>query len=499
MSEFIDPEQEARKDTRRAWKVMLAALILVFGLFAGLMLFYDCPPPDDSSIMPKFTESPGGYNPLAVLFEELNAMPLKVISKQISIEAMGGEKGTEEEVRGFLIKQEAALQVFEKFIQTDPLTWRWPGGEQRVSFDLRGVDYSSCQSIWRILLMKAHLEAMDGKMEASVRTCLQLVKYGYGLEGAEGTMLENLFAISASAGGRTALDRALVSEEAQPELLANVQQAVALHEPRRENFVMNTKVESLYTKNMVAAVKKNPELIFSKNEFGNLKVLFIKPNLTQAMAIHFKKPVIDGLTVSWREGWMAAQQMEREYEAFKEDRFRFWISPNAFGNRVMQSAAPAYQKICEKNLINACMTRQVIIILALRRYELAQGRLPENLEDLVPKYLAAVPVDPFTESPMLWNPEKKVIYSVGTDGKDDGGRINARDATKWQTFNTNPDVSIIYWWSEEAERVRVGKAEEEAINRELLVQQADERAKRKPKISKSKTILKLPTGVDQKK
>lgn len=493
MNELIDQEQQAKKDTRRAWKLMIAALVLVFGLFASVMLFYDCPPPDDSGIMPKFTESPGGHNPLAVFLEELKAVPLKEINKQISFEAMRGEKGTEEEIRAFLAEQESSLQVFEKFIQTNPSTWRWPGGEERASFHFNNLDYSPSLSIRTILLMKAHLEAIDGKMDASVRTCLQLVKYGHGLEGAEGSMQDNLLAITASGCGKIGLEKALLSEDAPPELLANVQQAVASHEPLRENLVKSSQAELLYNKTMIAAVKKNPDLIFAKNEFGNLKVLFIKPNSTQAMAMHYKKPAIDALGVSWREGWKVTQRMKRESRAFEEDWFRFWISPNAYGHYVMQFAAPAYEGICEQNLINVCVTRQIVIMLALRRHELEQGRLPEKLEELIPRYLAAVPVDPFTDSAMVWNPVKKVIYSVGGDGKDDAGWIDLRGKTNWPTFNTQPDVSMIYWWSEEAKKVRQSKEEEEAKDREWK-KEADELAKASIKRSKAKTRSKAPAA-----
>ncbi len=52
-----------------------------------------------------------------------------------------------------------------------------------------------------------------------------------------------------------------------------------------------------------------------------------------------------------------------------------------------------------------------------------QGALPPGLQDLVPRYLASMPQDPATGAPMLLKarPDAFSIYSVGGDGKDDGG------------------------------------------------------------------------------
>lgn len=65
--------------------------------------------------------------------------------------------------------------------------------------------------------------------------------------------------------------------------------------------------------------------------------------------------------------------------------------------------------------------------LAARAYVLEHGRLPESLPALVPDILPAVPDDPFDLEPLLSTvtPDAFVIYSVGPDGVDDGGRAFA--------------------------------------------------------------------------
>ena len=62
--------------------------------------------------------------------------------------------------------------------------------------------------------------------------------------------------------------------------------------------------------------------------------------------------------------------------------------------------------------------------IALKRYELRHGKLPASLEALVPEFLAAAPYDYMNAKPLRYrsgSDRSYVIYSVGEDGKDDGG------------------------------------------------------------------------------
>jgi len=61
--------------------------------------------------------------------------------------------------------------------------------------------------------------------------------------------------------------------------------------------------------------------------------------------------------------------------------------------------------------------------LAVERHRLAQGALPEALADCAPGLLENVPADPFTGRELRYERLRSgfVVYSVGEDGRDDGG------------------------------------------------------------------------------
>lgn len=70
------------------------------------------------------------------------------------------------------------------------------------------------------------------------------------------------------------------------------------------------------------------------------------------------------------------------------------------------------------------------VSLAIERSRLVHGKLPEKLDELVPQFLIAVPEDPFDGQPLRYLRLEKgyVIYSIGSDGEDNGGRERPADA-----------------------------------------------------------------------
>src|SRR5690606_27973135 len=82
-------------------------------------------------------------------------------------------------------------------------------------------------------------------------------------------------------------------------------------------------------------------------------------------------------------------------------------------------------------------------MLAIAEFEAAHGRPPATLDELVPEYLAAVPLDPYAIegagakglAPLRYRVLEKdadehgrayLLYTVAADGEDDGGRIAPR-------------------------------------------------------------------------
>ena len=71
-------------------------------------------------------------------------------------------------------------------------------------------------------------------------------------------------------------------------------------------------------------------------------------------------------------------------------------------------------------------------LLGLLIFERKKGVLPANLSDLVEaNILASVPLDPFDNASLRYSRERRIVWSVGEDGVDDGGE--GADQLRWWT------------------------------------------------------------------
>jgi hypothetical protein len=85
-------------------------------------------------------------------------------------------------------------------------------------------------------------------------------------------------------------------------------------------------------------------------------------------------------------------------------------------------AGGPFPKFPTKRLFRVRTDREATrAVLALRVYALRRGRLPDGLEALVEeKILPALPADHFSGKPLAYSREKRLLWSVGPDGKEDG-------------------------------------------------------------------------------
>jgi hypothetical protein len=91
---------------------------------------------------------------------------------------------------------------------------------------------------------------------------------------------------------------------------------------------------------------------------------------------------------------------------------------------LLHRLVPAFSRVVAFDVKITAYLRTGGVSLAVQRYRLAAGRLPDTLADLVPAYLEAVPKDPFDGDELRYKKLERgfVVYSIGGDLSDDGGK-----------------------------------------------------------------------------
>lgn len=104
----------------------------------------------------------------------------------------------------------------------------------------------------------------------------------------------------------------------------------------------------------------------------------------------------------------------------------------------------AFESFVLKTIRAEAARRIVITAIAFKRYQLQHGSLPDNLSQLCPGLLPAVPLDPIDGNPLRYRKNDDgtyLLYSIGEDGVDDGGD---------PTYSGPGNPSNFYWQNNRA-------------------------------------------------
>ena len=102
---------------------------------------------------------------------------------------------------------------------------------------------------------------------------------------------------------------------------------------------------------------------------------------------------------------------------------------------------PALGKVCQKHALAQTGMDECLLACALERYHQANGSYPESLAAISPKYVERLPSDVCTGEPLKYHRTDDgqfLLYSVGWDGKDDGGTV-VKSGQKGEIDSTKGD------------------------------------------------------------
>ncbi len=142
---------------------------------------------------------------------------------------------------------------------------------------------------------------------------------------------------------------------------------------------------------------------------------------------------------SWRRLSVELTETSRHIESRfnAPGSFRFSVSGRTLGNWLR-----AFEHVMRQETQRSLM----LAAIALQRYQLRYRKLPPNLDSLVPEFLAAVPTDYMNGAPLHYRVERDGsfrLYSVGLDGKDDGG--NPQPVAVWRSYSSIFDGRDAVW------------------------------------------------------
>jgi hypothetical protein len=164
---------------------------------------------------------------------------------------------------------------------------------------------------------------------------------------------------------------------------------------------------------------------------GAIRLTKLVPNLSceQSRPLISELQEMDTNTVSWEE----VARNEKRFARAAMQR----SNPLELISGLAQLAWSRVQgrSMIQKNKVKhdsaAAHLRLIEVELALRCYRGEQGSVPASLDQLVPKYLSRVLLDPFSDHPLVYQAQGTnwLLYSLGPDRVDDGGKPFVRTSS----------------------------------------------------------------------
>ncbi len=108
----------------------------------------------------------------------------------------------------------------------------------------------------------------------------------------------------------------------------------------------------------------------------------------------------------------------------QQDRIRrssSFLKPNMLGDVLYVNFSSSLGQVLEVAITEKVGLQCIRTLLALKAYKQDKGSLPDSLQQLIPDYLDAFPIDAFDGELLRYDKDKKIVYSVGKDLKDEGG------------------------------------------------------------------------------
>jgi hypothetical protein len=140
---------------------------------------------------------------------------------------------------------------------------------------------------------------------------------------------------------------------------------------------------------------------------------------------------ISCIAVARRFDALVAALHEPTYFVAKQRMPRVRLAKSSIGwvfDRISVFLEPDFSEAVRMHYHGLALRRLAATALAMRLFEIDCGRPPESLEELVPDYLTSVPLDPMDGEGRtigyLRTEDLPRLYSVGSDGIDEGGRID---------------------------------------------------------------------------
>jgi hypothetical protein len=296
---------------------------------------------------------------------------------------------------------------------------------QALVFETLLPDQPEARRVAHLLTREALLHEQRGDLKAALVSCRASFNAARSL-GDEPVGLSQLIRTATVNNTCQALERVLAQGEPPPDELAAIQRSLREEDDFPDMLVAARGERAALHATFGALERGDVPLSRLENKPPNWQNYLYGP----ATRIKFRESHPAMLASMTRFVDIARRPMHEQAPAER------MLDAKLHGIKAVDPLAvlfvPALVKINEASRRKHVYLRCTDVALAAERYRRDNQSWPKSLDQLCPKYLAAVPHDPFDGEPLRYRrlADGVVVYSVSHDRTDDGGNLDRAHPTQ---------------------------------------------------------------------
>lgn len=408
-------------------KIIFGVILFLFLLYLFtpkiLGLFYkDILPVYDSDLTLQKISIPENENAFYDLIKIKNIYTSNEINDYLS-----GAKWDENKIQEILLKNEENLKYFSDAAKKpkfqDPAT----DSPEKFSSNLVIKNLNAIRSMARLSNLEAlYLQKQNKNLEA-IEKSLESIKIGDKIQNSQGVIVYYLIGIAVKDIGLETLQKLIKESELPSKNLIQYAAELENYKNNKEGLKSVFIGENIERKKVFDTIasgdKEKIKEMFGEEDsmFYSPKLttnnFYFQPNKTNALFINYTKQQIDNTDKFCGEiKPIEIEQQLPEINSWKSY-IKLYFTENAVGKTLHDVIAVSLSNIHKKRCDEDFLLSSTQLMFILKAYKLEKGELPNSLSDLMIK----IPKDPFNGKEIKYSKEKRIIYSVGKDLKDEGG------------------------------------------------------------------------------
>jgi ABC-type transport system involved in multi-copper enzyme maturation permease subunit len=324
----------------------------------------------------------------------------------------------------------------------DPITYSKDGLMTLLPFAQRH------RTITTLLSHDALLRCQEGNIDGALASCRAMINSGRGL-GDEPTQMSMLVRLACRTAALGQLERALAQGRPSADALAAMQQLLELEDGEPLLLIAargDRAMDDRFMDSLESGVTGTRDI----RRYGAWFGIPLRTQLLLMAGLTAKSERTALLRFNTRLVEIAKLPVEERAEPVRELAAQHEHLPGLA--RALTAGPSPGVTITFKADIHRhqhTLLRCALVMIAVERFRRANQRWPATLDELVPDFLSGVPKDPYDARPLRYRRVAGcvAIYSVGPDGRDDGGiNLTQNRTTSLSTPLTGPsDVGYRLW------------------------------------------------------